>query len=139
MWGPMRVALFAVDLAVAFSAISGGLALTANLERTRFPVELLRGSPFHSYRLPGLILAVAVGGSSALAAALTLADPASGGAASAIAGAVLMGWIGGEIGLVRSPRARTAYEAAYFSAGLLMLLLGLAITGRSWIVLGWSG
>ncbi len=51
----------------ALTAIGGGLALATGAEGGRFPIELLRETPFSSYVAPGLILAGVVGGTAALA------------------------------------------------------------------------
>lgn len=101
--GVVRVALFIVDVFVGLTAIGGGIALAAGLEANRFPLEWLRGTPFGSYTVPGLILAVVVGGSAATAAVATLLNPQTGALASMVAGAILVGWIIGEVLLLRQP------------------------------------
>lgn len=58
--------------------------------------ELLAGSPFSSYLIPGLILAVLVGLTQVAAALSTIRRPAQGPLLTLIAGALLMGWIGGQ-------------------------------------------
>jgi len=123
----MRVALFVVDLFVALTAIGGGIALEAGLEEGRFPPEMLRGTPFGGYVIPGLILAVLVGGSAAVAAAATLLSPQIGGLVSIVAGVVTMGWIVGEILLLKQPSAPTWSEVFYFTLGLVMAVLGLMV------------
>lgn len=45
----MCVALFVVDAFVALTAVGGGIALVDGLERGRFSLEMLRGTPFGSY------------------------------------------------------------------------------------------
>lgn len=87
----VRVALVTVDAFAAVTAVGGGLALATGLEGDRFPAEWLRGTPFSSYVVPGLILAGVVGGRAAVAAAATLRHPRAGGRASLLAGVVLMG------------------------------------------------
>jgi hypothetical protein len=126
----IRAALLGLDGFTALTAVGGGLALATGLEGNRFPRDLLRGTPFRSYVVPGLILAGVVGGSAAVAAAATLRDPRPGAWASALAGAVLMGWIAAEVLIVRAPEARSWVEAAYFATGLLMAGLGVA-SGRA--------
>jgi hypothetical protein len=122
----MRGALVALDGVVALTALGGGLALATRLEGDRFPVELLAGTPFHDYVVPGLILAGAVGGSATVAMAATLHSPRAGGLASMLAGLILMGWIAGEVRLLPQA-ARSGLEAGYFIAGLAMTALGLRI------------
>ncbi len=120
-----RRVLVALEGFTALTAVGGGVALATGLEGHRFPAELLRGTPFRSYVVPGLILAGAVGGSAAVAAAATVRGPRLGAWASVLAGSMLMGWIAGEVLILRAPEARSRVEAGYFGAGLLMASLGL--------------
>ena len=123
-----RVALFVLDTFVALSAIGGGLAIVASLDR--FPPEWLRGSPFGDYVIPGLILASIVGGSTGAAAAIVWRRPRLGISASAAAGLVLAAWIVGEViilnqnGAPTSPRSPT--EALYLIVGVAMTLPRIA-------------
>ena len=103
----VRVALFAVDAFAAVSAVGGGIALATGLEGDRFPTDLLAGTPFRSYVIPGLILAGVVGGSATVAAAATLHSSQAGARASTLAGAVMMGWIVGEVLILRALAARS--------------------------------
>jgi hypothetical protein len=120
-----RGALAALDLFAAVTAIGGGVALMARAERDRFPDAWLIGTPFNSYLVPGLILAVAVGGSAAVAAAVTLRDPRRGAAASTLAGLVMLGWICGEIAvLTRDPGPVSTTEFVYLAVGAAMAGLG---------------
>jgi hypothetical protein len=130
--GPLRVGLFAVDGFGAVSAVGGGIALMAGLESGRFPLDWLRGTPFSSYVIPGLILALVVGGSATVAAAATLRSPLAGALTSLLAGVVMLGWIVGEILILNQPSRPTGTEVFYFSAGLLMALLGLAVGRTNW-------
>ena len=65
----IRAALVGLDAFTSVTAIGGGLALMARLERGRFLICLLRRTPFWSYLLPGLILTILVGGSAGMATA----------------------------------------------------------------------
>jgi hypothetical protein len=108
----------------ALTAVGGGLALVVGLERDRFPASLLRGTPFRSYKVPGLILAFLVGGSAAVATAAMLRSERLGARVSAIAGIVLVGWILGDVLLLRGPATRSWVELLYFAIGVLMVSLG---------------
>ncbi|AHY48093.1 Hypothetical Protein RradSPS_2810 (plasmid) [Rubrobacter radiotolerans] len=125
-FGVARGMLLAVDGCVALTAIGGGLALVAGLEGDRFPLEWLEGTPFDSYAVPGWILAVVVGGSAAAAAIATLLNPRIGGPLSVVAGVVMMGWIVGEVLLLRQP-SWTWTELLYFVLGALMGALGISL------------
>jgi hypothetical protein len=129
-WHPARIALVAVDGFAAISAVGGGMALALGLEGERFAPELLRGTPFRSYVVPGALLAGVVGKSALWATIATAASPRAGGAVSVAAGAVMMGWIAGEVAVLRAPEARSPVEAAYFGVGAAMAGLGLAVALR---------
>jgi hypothetical protein len=129
-WHPARIALLAVDGFAATSAVGGGMALALGLEGARFAPELLRGTPFRSYVVPGALLAGVVGNSALSATIATVANPRAGGAVSVVAGAVMMGWIAGEVAVLRSPEARSPVEAVYFGVGAAMTGLGLAVARR---------
>jgi hypothetical protein len=120
----VRAALIALDAFTSLTAIGGGFPLATGVEGARFPPELLIGTPLSDYVVPGLLLASIVGGSAAVATVTTVRSQWRGALASAVAGAVLMAWIVGEVLILRSPEARSWLEAGYFSIGLLMALLG---------------
>lgn len=129
MWSSgVQVGLFAVDVLVALTAIPGGIALVTGLERNRYPLDMLKGTPFRSYVIPGLILAIVVGGSAAVAAAAIVLSPDVGVIASIVAGVIMMGWIVGEILILKQPFSRgTLLEVFYFAVGLAMVVLALII------------
>ena len=129
MWtGGVHIALFAVDALIALTAIPGGIALVTGLERNRYPLDMLKGTPFSSYVIPGLILTVVVGGSAAVASATTALSLDAGVIASIVAGMIMMGWIVGEILILKQPFSRgTLLEAFYFAAGLAMVVLALMV------------
>lgn len=119
----LRVMLIVVDIVVAVTAVGGGVALAAGLEGRRFPAGWLTDTPFGSYLIPGLILALGVGGSAAVAAAFTFTAPKTGAWVSVLAGVMLTGQLAGEIKLLRQPVSKM--EIAYFVAALVMVALGL--------------
>ena len=124
----LRAALVIVDAFVALAAIGGGLALALGMEGGRFPLAWLEGTPFADYVAPGLILAVAVGGSAAVATVAVVRDARGGGRASVVAGAVLVAWIVGEMlvltgdGEIMSPT-----ELVFLVTGAVTMALGAAV------------
>jgi len=124
----LRAALVIVDAFVALAAIGGGLALALGMEGGRFPLAWLEGTPFADYVAPGLILAVAVGGSAAVATMAVVRDARGGGRASVVAGAVLVAWIVGEMlvltgdGEIMSPT-----ELVFLVTGAVTMALGAAV------------
>ncbi len=119
-----RSVLIALDGAVGLTAIGGGIALLAGLEADRYPLEMLDGTPFIDYTLPGLILSVVVGGSAAIATLNTIRHPRTGAVGSIAAGAILVGWIAGEVVLLREPSGINPVEIGYAAAGTAMVCLG---------------
>jgi len=126
----MRGALFAIDAFVGLTAVGGGVALAAGFEGDRFPPDLLQGTPFSGYVVPGVILAGGVGGSATVAAAAMLRGSRQGALASVLAGAVLIGWLIGER-LILPSRAFSRQgwwvEGIYSAAGAIMSGLGIAV------------
>jgi len=118
--------LFVANLFVALTAIFGGIALAMGVDK--FPSAWLVGTPFRSYLIPGLILAVVVGGSAAFATITTLRRAATGALASMLAGAILLGWLVGERVILPAAAFPTQFswlEAVYIAAGLLMVVPAL--------------
>ena len=107
---------------VALTAALGGITVAAGVDR--FPPDWLTGTVFSSYLIPGLILAVVVGGSASIAAVATLCSREAGALSSMLAGAILLGWLVGER-LILPPAAFSPQfwwlEAIYVAAGLMMV------------------
>lgn len=122
------VMLFVSSVFVAMTAVFGGITVAAGVDK--FPAEWLRGTLFSSYLVPGLILAIVVGGSATVAAIATLRRSDAGALTSMLAGAILLGWLAGER-LILPPAAFSPQfwwlEAVYIGAGLLMLAPGLTV------------
>ena len=94
----IRRTLIGLHLFNAISAVGGGIALAAGL--LGVPVDLLRHTPFDSFVVPGIFLAVIIGGSATIGATALLNHRLQAPIASAAAGAVMVGWILGETLLV---------------------------------------
>ncbi len=86
----VRIALVVLEVLVGLIAITGGVALVAGA--IPFPVEWLHGTPFSDYTIPGLVLAIVVGGSSLIAAATIFTGREMGLFASALAGFSMAGY-----------------------------------------------
>ena len=82
----------------AVSAVGGGIALIVG--GLGVPTTLLRHTPFESFVVPGIFLAVIIGGSATIGATALIANWRQATAISAAAGAVMVGWIAGETVLV---------------------------------------
>ena len=94
----MRRTVVGLHLFHALSAIGGGIALAAG--GLGVPTVLLRHTPFDSFVVPGIFLAVVIGGSATIGAIALLVHWRRALVTSAAAGAVMVGWILGEALLV---------------------------------------
>lgn len=113
-------ALLAVELFLGLNAVVGGIGLMIN--GLGMPLDQLDGSPFDSYLIPGLILALVVGGATLGAAGLVWTRRTIAPLASLAAGAVTVGWIAGQVAMLGSISLLQP----------VILGLGLLILGFTW-------
>ena len=127
-----RITLLAVEAFVAVTSLAGGLALMLGAMIPDLstvitpPAEYLEGSPFTSYLVPGLVLALVLGGVHAIAFGLLLRRRPSALFAAAAAGYAALIWIFVQMMVIPF----SFLQAVYFMAGavelgLVLLLLGL--------------
>ena len=132
-----RITLLAVEAFVAVTAFAGGLALMLGALIPDLsmvitpPAEYLEGSPFSSYLVPGLVLALVLGGVHAIAFVLLLRRRPSALFAAAAAGYAALIWIFVQMMVIPF----SFLQAVYFIAGavelgLVMLFLGLLPISR---------
>lgn len=130
-FGPIaRAAVLALGLVSAISAIAGGLGLiTSPLGDPNLPpIHLLAHTPFESFLVPGLILAVVVGGTSLGATMLAWRRSRAAVDATILAGGALTVWILAEIGMIR---AFHWLHGLCGALGLGLLTLGVQAAWRS--------
>lgn len=127
-----RITLTVLTGAVGLTAVAGGLALLvaalgpSNGGGVTPDRAYLGGSPFTSYLVPGVVLAVVVGGTHILAAVLTGRGSAAGPFAAAVAGFGLLIWIFVQMMFIPfSPLQAVYFVAGLAEVGLVMLGLGL--------------
>ena len=123
-------ALGALEGFVGLGALAGGAALFFAPDGSilRMPVSLLHGTPFNDYRIPGLILLVANGAVNSLAGILALMRRPSAASAALVAGAIQIGWIVVEVGLVGYIHWA---QILYFVFGMATIALALALRHAS--------
>lgn len=135
-----RAGLLAVLGFVGLTALAGGLVMALGSwlghERLGLPAQLmmpesmLAGSPFNSYFLPGLLLALVVGGIHLAAFILVARNQRWAATAAATAGYSILIWIFVQMVLIPF----SVLQAVYFAAGLAelgLLLLSLGLTGQA--------
>src|SRR5258708_5880407 len=121
----MRITIFALLVFGALTTIAGGIGLMTGMIQT--PLAWLQGSPFVDYTVPGLALAIIVGGSMLFAAATILSGREIGVLASAFAGLAMVIFEIVEIAIVDRIAGSQLLIAASLQA--FYLALGLAVIG----------
>ncbi|MBN8215738.1 MAG: hypothetical protein J0L75_03810 [Spirochaetes bacterium] len=107
-----------------------GMILSPNGSLLGFPLEMLRGSPFKTFLLPGVILFTVNGLGQAAVAWLTLRRHALSGTAMQVAGLSLAIWIFVQVSMIGGGHW---LQNAYFVFALLEIISGwvLLTRGRS--------
>ena len=87
----IHYALVTLLLLLAFGAFGGGIfGMTGAKE---VPLELLEGSPFHSYFIPGLFLFLVIGGSALFAAIHVIKRRSRAHKATLVCGIIVLLWL----------------------------------------------
>jgi hypothetical protein len=116
---------------VALTSIGGGIAMLLGAEAGRFPLAWLSGTPFSDYTIPALLLVIVVGGSALAASVFALRSHPLARVAALLAGLILIGYIVGEVLLLKQePPGPTWMEIFYFALGLLMCFLAWGSPGK---------
>ena len=133
-----RITLLVIEAFVAVTAFAGGLALVLGAVLPDLstvispPIGYLDGSPFASYLVPGLVLALGLGGVHAIAFALLWRRSAWARFAGAAAGYTALVWIFVQMTIIPFSFLQAVYfMAGAIELGLVMLLLGLLPVTRS--------
>ncbi len=121
---PLRIPLMVLSAFLALTAIAGGFALATGLNAP--PVDMLKGSIFRSFIVPGLALAVIVGGLALCALILAAIRHGLGELACIAAGAAIIVFEVVEILTIGSPPGiSTILQVFYLAFGGLLVVLGL--------------
>lgn len=128
----MKSILFILIALVAVTSVVSGLLLFFNPDGSLFRLQaaLLEGTSFSDFRIPGLILAVIVGGIHTLAVFLNLQRHHRRYQWAMIAGVILCGWVTGQWLLL--PELHWL-QFFYFGTGLLIILTAYQLQGK-WAV-----
>jgi len=112
MYEPILIGLLAF---VGLAAVGGGIGLMV-ANGSGLPADTLSYSLFDSFVVPGLLLAIVVGGSQLVAAYLLLANRRHGLATSLLAGFILLAWIYGELYVTH---AHSWLQTLMFAIGII--------------------
>jgi hypothetical protein len=126
----IRIALVVIAAFIATSAIEGGVAVLGGVVfGYKLPLSWLAGTPFSDYTIPGLALAIVVGGSALIAAATIFIHREWAVLVSVVAGMVMNGYLLVEIVSIDSKLGNDlptslAFQLFYFVLGLALIGLG---------------
>jgi hypothetical protein len=120
----IQAALTVLTSFLGLSTIAGGVALTAGL--MGMPEELIQGSLFSSYTVPGLSLAVIVGGTAVIATVLLIRKSKFAYLFAAAAGVVMMFFEFVEVQVIGAPAGIAQnLQILYFGLGTMIVALSL--------------
>ena len=112
--------LVALEALIAASAVYGGIGLMVN--GMGMPLSWLDGTPFTSWVVPGALLLVSVAVPMAVAGVAEFTRSRWAYAASAVAGVVLVAWIGSQLLVLRR----------YFFLQPVLGVVGVAVVALAW-------
>jgi len=115
----IRVLLIVLMFFLALAAFEGGIQLLVGFYTP--PVEMLSGSIFKDYTIPGLILGIIVGGSALFAAILLLRKNKYAVLASISAGLIIMSFEFVEMLVIGSPAGPARFmQILFFGTGAVI-------------------
>ena len=131
--GGLRNLLVVATGLLGLTAVPGGAMLLLGVYSP--PVEMLAGSVFQDFAIPGVALAVAVGGTALVAVVLLLRRSRYGLVSAGLAGVSVMVFEFVQVLSIGSPPGPSrAMQLAYFALGVLLVtgaLTGLAAGRRA--------
>ncbi len=120
----LHITLTLLTAFLALTAALGGLALIANFNAP--PVEMLAGSMFKDFTVPGLSLAIIVGGSALFAAVLLFRRSKFDILFAATAGIIIMFFEFVEVMIIGSPAGPARFmQIFYFGLGTSIVVAAM--------------
>jgi hypothetical protein len=120
----LNVIMIILTLFLAVTAIPGGVVLMANIYAP--PVEQLQDSIFSSFTIPGIALALIVGGSAVVSAILLINKSKFGAMSTATAGVIIMFFEFVEVMIIGSPTGPArVMQIIYFGLGTLLMVASI--------------
>lgn len=128
----MRTLLFILVSFVALTAFPTGLILVIIPDGSsiNLPLGLLEATPFKDYRIPGILLAFVIGGSSIIALVLQLRKNKTQYNWCVLAGVLLTAWILVQMLLIRTV---DILHIVFITIGVFITLIAYQLKGK-WIV-----
>ena len=120
----LHVMLIVLTIFLALTAVLGGIVLLANVYAP--PVEMLQGSIFKDFTIPGLSLAFIVGGSAVFAAVLLFRRSKFDILFATTAGIIIMFFEFVEMMIIGSPAGPARFmQIFYFGLGTLIVVAAM--------------
>jgi len=128
----MKTLLFILISFIAITALLSGIIMVSNPDGSimNLPLSLLNGTPFKNFTIPGLILAIIVGGVNLVAVFFNLKRHKTRYNWATAGGLVITGWIIVQMFLIGSVHWLHLF---YLAIGILIMLLAWQLKGR-WMV-----
>jgi hypothetical protein len=123
----IRITLAIIEALIGLGAIGGGIAILIGAFDQWLPLAWLQGTPFSDYTIPGLTLAIVVGGGMLLAAATVFIQREVTVLLSAAMGLIMIGFEVVEVAIV--DRYEQALIPSTVVQQVLFSVLGLVIFG----------
>ena len=118
----IRILSIMTSLFLAITAFGGGIQLLTGFYVP--PVEMLAGSPFADYTIPGLVLGLIVGGSALTADVLLIRKNKFSSLASASAGVIVMTFEFVEVLVIGFPEGAAGFmQLLYFGLGIIIVVV----------------
>jgi hypothetical protein len=122
----LYITLIVLNIFLAVSTILGGIGLMANI--FQMPLELLEGSIFKNYTVPGLALAFIAGGSALFATVLLFRKSSYALLSSTTAGVIIMFFEFIEVLVIGMPdKISLAMQVFYFCLGTLIVVVSMGL------------
>jgi hypothetical protein len=119
-----------LELFLSLSALGGGLALILGPRGEFIPLDLLKGSDYEAYLIPGLVLFVVLGLGSLAAFWMTWQGHRQAPLATIATGFTLLIWMGVEIFTVGYSN-RPSLQLIYIALGVSLVGIGIALNRTS--------
>ena len=121
----LALGIGALQAFIGFTAIVGGSQLVAHPQGTpAIPIEMLQGSPFGSFFIPGIVLLIFIGAVNLLSLAVTITGRRHRGSVAVIGGGILIGYMAAEVWWIG---LQNTLQPLYLALGAVLVLSGLVL------------
>lgn len=126
----MRVALLVLTAFITLTALPGGMLLMMEPGggSIGLTVQLLSNTPFHDFFIPGLVLALIVGGSSLVSLFLVMNESPLSYKVAMLSGIILVVWILAELAFIPYYHWLQGF---YLAIGVLVALTSYQLMGKA--------